>query len=746
MSIKVALHHRTHYKFDRLVNLSPHIIRLRPAPHTRTPIDSYTMNILPKDHFINWQQDPFGNYLARIVFPEKTKELLIDVELIADLSVINPFDFFYEESARDFPFQYTQRQKEELAPYLEVTENGPLLDALIQKVDLSKQPTTDYLVHINRTVNELLHYNLRMNPGVQSCEETLKIGSGSCRDFAWLMVQLLRHTGIAARFVSGYSVQLKPDVKPLEGPVGVGEDVTDLHAWAEAYIPGAGWIGLDATSGLLTTEGHIPLACVPHFESAAAVEGLVDPAEVEFAYFNRVKRLYEDPRVTKPYTEEQWKTINDLGLKVDKDLQENDVRLTIGGEPTFVSIDDMEGAEWNTAADGNLKRKLGWDLAEKLLHEFGPGGFLQYAQGKWYPGEPLPRWAYNIFWRKDKLPIWNDPALLANPSSASTYTHVEALQFTNTLLGNLGLSPFYGHPVYEDIFYALWEENRIPIDQDPLEFNLEDPIERRTLATQLERGLNTPAGYVIPLSWNYSVQDWQSCRWRLRRQHVFLIPGNSPIGLRLPLDTLPETAEVLVDRDPLEELPEISVRSAEEIANRTDQSDQLPAIKKAVCVEARQGHIYLFIPPMDYMEHYLELIGVIEKTASQLQMPVVIEGYTPPYDYRIEKMSITPDPGVIEVNIHPSGSWSELVDKTEILFEQARLSRLGSEKFMLDGRHTGTGGGNHITLGAAKPADSPFLRRPDLLRSMVHLLATSSEFILFVFECFYWANQPGTQD
>ena len=719
MAIKVALHHRTHYQFDRFVGLSPHIIRLRPAPHARTPIESYTLNIFPENHFINWQQDPFGNYLARIVFPEKAKELLIDVELIADLSVINPFDFFLEESAKTYPFAYSARQLKELGPYLEITEQGPLLIALMRDIDMDPQPTNDFLVYINQLVNKKLHYNLRMNPGVQSSEETLAGGSGSCRDFAWLMVQILRHAGIAARFVSGYSVQLKPDVKPLDGPVGVAEDVTDLHAWAEAYIPGAGWIGLDATSGLLATEGHIPLACVPHFNSAAAVEGATDRCEVSFAYFNRVKRLYEDPRVTKPYNHIQWEAINALGDRVDHDLQVNDVRLTVGGEPTFVSIDDMESKEWDTAADGNMKRKLAWDLAGRLKGAFGAGGFLHYAQGKWYPGEPLPRWAFNVYWRKDGVPIWHDPKWLAHPSQASNLSISDAQRFIHGFAKILNLPSEYIHPAYEDVFYMLWEEGRVPITEDPLEAKLEDPLERKTLAEKLDVGLNNPTGFVIPLSWNYEVQDWQSCRWPLRRKHLFLIPGNSPLGLRLPLDTLPAVSDVLVDRDLTEELGTLEVRSVAAIEARKDQSSTLPTIRKAICIEIRHGHLYIFLPPMDYLEHYVEVIQVIEETAKRTNIPVIIEGYTPPADYRLEKVSVTPDPGVIEVNIHPSSSWKELVERTDVLFEQARLSRLGSEKFMLDGRHTGTGGGNHITLGAARPADSPFLRRPDLLRSMV---------------------------
>ena len=462
MSIKVVLNHLTHYKFDRAVSLSPHIIRLRPAPHTRTPIESYTMKVWPEEHFINWQQDPFGNYLARLVFPEKATELRIEVEVIARLEVINPFDFFLEESAEKYPFQYSDRLLKELGPYLEVSENGVLLRSLLAQVDRREQRTMDFLVGVNQLVNERLQYSIRMQPGVQTCEETLLAGIGSCRDFAWLMVQLLRHLGIAARFVSGYSVQLKPDQKPLEGPAGVGEDVTDLHAWVEAYVPGAGWIGMDATSGLLTTEGHIPLACVPHFASAAAIEGVTDVCEVEFNYGNTVKRLFEDPRVTKPYTDEQWEAIDALGREVDEDLLKNDVRLTIGGEPTFVSIDDMEAAEWNTAADGNHKRALAWDLATRLKDQFGPGGILHYAQGKWYPGETLPRWAFGIIWRKDGQPIWNRPELLARPTPKAPLEKDAAYLFARTLTENLGFSADYLLPAYEDILSLLVGEGRRP--------------------------------------------------------------------------------------------------------------------------------------------------------------------------------------------------------------------------------------------------------------------------------------------
>jgi len=719
MSIRVALHHRTHYKFDRPVSISPHIIRLRPAPHTRTPIEAYTMKIKPENHYINWQQDPFGNYLARLVFPEKSTELLIDVELIANLATINPFDFFLEESAQEYPFTYNDRLTKELQPYLEITENGPLLKEILAEVNTEKQSTNDFLVQVNQLVNRRLNYDIRMTPGVQSCEETLERGIGSCRDFTWLMVQLFRHLSVAARFVSGYSVQLKPDEKPLEGPAGVSEDVTDLHAWVEVYIPGAGWIGLDATSGLMATEGHIPLACVPHYQSAAPIEGATDVCEVTFEFFNKVKRIQEDPRVTKPYTESQWQSIYNLGLQIDEDLEKGDVRLTIGGEPTFVSIDDMESPQWNTAADGPHKRTLAWNLALRLLNTFGRGGFIHHGQGKWYPGEPLPRWAFTVFWRKDSVPIWQNQNLLANPSKDYGYTNKQAESFIHALAKNLGVNPQNSMPAYEDIFYMLWEEGQVPDDKDPLEADLDDPLERRTLAQILNRGMGEPVGYVLPLDWDVMQQDWHSTPWQFNRNHLFLIPGNSPIGLRLPLKALPETVEITMEESQLEDLPALNPRTPEQIAARTTSTAIVPIVRKALCVEARQGKIYVFLPPIHFIEQTLELIQVIEKTAEQLQLPILIEGYTPSRDYRMEQLSITPDPGVIEVNIHPAHSWKELVERTETLYEQARLARLGTEKFMLDGRHTGTGGGNHITIGAARPADSPLLRRPDLLRSLI---------------------------
>lgn len=739
MSIRVACNHNTIYKFDRPVSLFPHVVRLRPAPHSRTPIHAYSLKITPETHFLNWQQDAFGNYMARLVFPEKTSELRIEVEVIADMTTYNPFDFFIEESAETYPFEYNKLERTELTPYFQKVTTGPLLKKLLEGIDHSEKKTIDFLIEINQHLQKIINYSVRMEPGVQSCEQTLQKALGSCRDSAWLLVQVLRHLGLAARFVSGYLIQLSADEKSLDGPSGPEADFTDLHAWTEVYIPGAGWVGLDPTSGLLASEGHIPLACTPHPLSAAPVTGATGACEVTFEHSNTVTRIHEDPRVTKPYSDEQWQHIDALGQKVDAEIVAKDMRLTMGGEPTFVSIDDMESNQWNTAADGPEKRALAYDLTLRLREAFTRGGLLHFGQGKWYPGEPLPRWAYGIFWRKDGTPIWQNAALLADIQKDYKLTDSDALTFAEKLTTLLGINKKFLVAGYEDVFYWIWKEGTIPANLDPLKANLKDSADRRALAQVLERGLGKPVGYALPLKWDDKKEDWSSSPWDFKRDQMFLIPGDSAMGMRLPLDSLPwvapEKREPFFERDPFADRPELEnyhdkISDSSDAGEDAEVDADTPLVEithTALCIEARGGRLHLFMPPLNTLEQYLHLIASIETTAAGLKMPVVIEGYEPPRDWRIEKLAVTPDPGVIEVNVHPVGSWNELVENTTRLYEEARQCRLGTEKFMQDGRHTGTGGGNHITLGGPTPADSPILRRPDLLRSLVT----------------YWQHHPG---
>lgn len=764
MAIRIALHHKTSYHYDRLVSLSPHEVRLRPAPHARTPILSYSLTVMPEQHFLNWQQDPYGNYIGRFVFPEKTDKLEVTVDLVADMTVINPFDFFVESYAETFPFAYPEQLAMELNPYLHTEPAGPLLSDWVAAVrrDMLAHPmsTSDFLVALNQRLQGKIGYLLRMEPGVQTPEDTLLKCSGSCRDSGWLLVHVLRELGLAARFVSGYLIQLRADQQALDGPSGPPEDFTDLHAWAEVYIPGAGWIGLDPTSGMLTGEGHIPLACTAMPSSAAPVSGFTDEAEVEFFHEMKVTRIHEDPRVTKPYSETDWQNIDRLGQQVDADLKRQDVRLTQGGEPTFVSIDDMDGAEWNTLAHGDKKRELAGKLTQRLKKHFAPGGLLHYGQGKWYPGEPLPRWALNIFWRVDGEPIWSDPGLFSSDDADDGHGPDAAGRFIAALVESLGLPASSAIAAYEDVLQQASREQALPRNLDPLQADLKAPEERRRLARLLETGLGQVAGYVLPLKARDADPaitlgtNWQTSAWPIRREHLYLLEGDSPMGLRLPLATLPwvlpEEREPEFDLDPFAprgalppaekiERPILNVtpaRSAESSASKsankgpdeaaTPAAPAAPAdpsardvIHTALCVEVRAGRLYVFMPPLTRIEDYLALLTAVENTAARLQMKLRIEGYAPPRDPRIKLLSVTPDPGVIEVNIHPAASWNELVHNMTTLYHEARLTRLGTEKFMLDGRHTGTGGGNHATLGGATAEDSPMLRRPDLLKSLI---------------------------
>jgi len=786
VSIHVALNHVTSYRYDRRVGLGPQVVRLRPAPHARSRILAYSMRVDPGGHFINWQQDPQSNHLARLVFPEQTDHLRIEIDLVVEMAVQNPFDFFLEPQAERFGFDYAPVERRELAPYLVRLPATPRFAAFVESISRAPVRTIDFLVELNQRLQREIRYLIRMEPGVQTPEETLVSAAGSCRDSGWLLVQALRHLGLAARFVSGYLIQLVPDVKALDGPIGPERDFTDLHAWCEVYLPGAGWIGLDPTSGLLAGEGHIPLACSPEPGSAAPITGAVDPCEVTFEHSMKVERVWEAPRVTRPYTEAQWAAIDALGKRIDADLAAQDVRLTQGGEPTFVSVDDRDGAEWNTEALGPTKRALAADLLGRLKARYAPDGLLHYGQGKWYPGEQLPRWSLNLFWRKDGEPLWSDRTLFADERTDYGVTEAMAQQFLAGVAGRLALDPRFVFPAYEDVWYYLWRERRLPVNVDPFDARLDDPLERERLQRIFTQGLDRVVGHVLPVARQPGgPARWQSGPWFLRAERCLLHPGDSPMGYRLPLDSQPWAAATdfpwvhpadpnqtfaplpayrriraaaadptqagatwsLRDDDPFAEsaastsgtpgaIAEARRRMAERIERSRAPTPAAGAPAKftsagtitrtALCAEPRQGRLFIFMPPVDSVEDYLELVAAIEATAEAMRLPVVLEGYEPPRDPRLVHMRVTPDPGVIEANVQPAANWPDLVAQTEFLYAAAHESRLAAEKFMLDGRHTGTGGGNHFVLGGATPADSPFLRRPDLLASMIG----------------YWHNHP----
>ena len=749
MSVHAAITHRTSYKYDRPVSLGPQTIRLRPAPYARTPILSYSLNVSPKPHFLNWQQDPQGNFLARVVFPERVTSFEVTVDVVADMATINPFDFFLEPEAETYPFGYDDVLAEELAPFRVLRNPGKKLQALIgavhQALGDKELRMVDMLVMVNRLIAERISYVVRMEPGVWSPEKTLTEQKGSCRDSAWLLVNLLRHLGFAARFVSGYLIQLTADVKAIgDGPAGPTEDFTDLHAWAEVYLPGAGWIGLDATSGLMAGEGHIPLAATPSPSSAAAISGtLMGECETEFDFEVKVTRVAETPRVTKPYTPHVWQDILAQGHKVDRALAKGDVRLTMGGEPTFVAAADFEAPEWNIDAMGPTKRHYAGKLIRKLTPLWAKGAALTYNMGKHYPGEQLPRWAIHAHWREDGEPVWRDPTLLASDEDKDSAAAKDAAAFAGALAERLQLDPSLVNQAYEDVHYYLWREKRLPANVVALESKLRDEMERQRLARVFGRGLAEPVGSVLPL--RRVIQDgsrrWQSGKWFFRDDVMFLVPGDSPVGLRLPLESLPWADPEHMDADfevdpfaPREKLPtrDSLQRTREPLPSSSIEGfrpvpQDLPVVgreepdlvRTALAVEARDGVLHIFYPPLYAAEDWLELTAAIEDTAQEFGRKVILEGYLPPEDPRLINFSVTPDPGVIEANIHPANNWGEIVERSTQLYEAAREVGLATEKFMLDGRHVGTGGGNHVVMGGASPEDSPFLRRPDLLKSML---------------------------
>ncbi len=702
MALKVSLDHRTAYHYDQEVTLGPQTIQLRPTPHCRTPILSYALTLDPAEHTLRWQMDPHSNFAARVMFAGPTRQFVVDVHLLADLSPFNPFDFVLEPGVQTWPFRYSPELERDLEPYRAINTLSARLRAFVATIPQQVQSTVNLIVTTNQRVRDAVAYTTRWEPGTQSAEETLLCATGSCRDSGWLLVEVFRHLGIAARFVSGYLIQLAAE----EGAPGPTRDSADLHAWCEVFLPGAGWIGLDPTSGMLASEGHIPLVCTPTAAQAAPIAGTVSPAGVEFTHTMRVRRLDGAVQVTRPYTDEQWQQVRGVAHRVDAMLQAEQVRLTMGGEPTFVGRDEAESLQWSLEALGPLKRSLGLALIRDLRERTAPGGLLYLGQGKWYPGEVLPRWAFQCISRRDGVAVWEDLHRIALDGVAYGYQADDARRFIEALSRRLQVSG----------------ESILPAYDVPTTTGKTDEA----------------AGYVLPLRRRQpdGVLAWSSQLWFPRPERLVLSLGDSPIGYRIPVDVVPFVAPDDLTHE-LEEagdatlvkLPAAPPRRPELFAC-VPLPDPLPPlsstaetatelIRPALCVQVRDGRMHVFLPYVPVLSDYLDLVAAVEDTCRYTGMNLWIEGYTPPFDPRLVIFGLTPDPGVLEVNLPPAADWDTLETTNRILHEEADKHRLIASKFAYDGSHLATGGGSHIVLGGITVPDSPLLRRPDLLRSMV---------------------------
>jgi uncharacterized protein (DUF2126 family)/transglutaminase-like putative cysteine protease len=698
-------------------------VRLRPASHVRANIETYSLHVDPACA-VHWQRDPAGNHVARMTFRAGQRVTSLDllVELAADVRPVNPFDFFLDPRCQRVPFSYPEEMAQDLAPYLDLQDaayRGGSYWATFSR-DLPREGrTVDFAMALNAAVHERLRYVIREEAGIWTPEQSLAEGRGSCRDSAVLLVAALRSRGLAARFVSGYLVQLTDEGMIPDEPRGVSKDVVDLHAWAEVYLPGAGWIGLDATSGLACGEGHIALACSAHPAAAAPLDGTSDvPGTPKFEM--TVARLGHEPRPTAPFPEETWNALVVAGRGVDAALAERGIELTVGGEPTFTTRLHTTAPEWNGSALGPTKWEQGLELAELLRTRLAPGGVLLHRFGKSYPGESLPRWALDLIARRDGAPLVTS----SGAPAPGPWTLTHASRFLQALAARLGVAAEAAQPAFEDPWHYLREESRLPVGVDPHSADLNEASERRRLASLLDRGLKAEVGYVLPLAPDRT--GWRADRWTFRRERLYLVPGDSPIGLRLPLDSIDGEPPLPLIEETHDGPPDPRRRDLEEAEAKqaaVRKAESPPAaqrvVRTALCVEPRGGRLYVFVPPLPDASRFCELVRAIDETANGLDVRVVVEGYPPPKSPELIHFAVTPDPGVLEVNIPPTRTSDEHAALMEQVFDAALHAGLHAERYQLDGRQSGSGGGNHITLGGPTPLSSPFLQRPDLLASLL---------------------------
>jgi uncharacterized protein (DUF2126 family)/transglutaminase-like putative cysteine protease len=723
VSTRVAITHRIEQHFARPVRLSTHWLRLRPAPEQRAQIAAFSLAVDAEPHFLNWVRDPFENHLARLDFPEPLAGLGITLELIAELEPTNPFDFLAEPYAAEHPFEYPVQLKKELSPYRLTSAPGPRLSAWLANVDRTSKTTLERLDELTRMVQEAHALAVDAGPGAVDLERFLERGKGSCWEFAWLLTVTLRHVGLAARFVCGYRLLLADE---SGGSTPRFPDTVTLHTWSEAYIPGAGWIGLDPAAGIFITETYIPLACAPEPVRVLPIVGDREPCVETRSESLRVRRL-TPAQASWPHTDTQRADIDALGRFVDEDLALQGLKPALGVSLSFVSRQDGMAPEWSTQALGPSKRLLAESLSVALWKRLGHGGVPQLGQGEWYGGESLPRWRLGCFFRADGEPVWRNPERLSFGHAQRTAGPDQAQRLVRSLARGLGIDPARVVAAHEDPLHELWRARapgQLPAPQD-----LRDPLRRRALAERLSSAHRTPTGFLVPLGWDHARACWVSGNWRFRRSGIYLAPGSASMGYRLPLDGLIDdeagVLEAHIERCPFEErgkLPDFHAG----VRSRHDRGPTEPSTRDgrpprtALCVEARAGELFVFLPPVSHLEHYLELVAAVEVAAEALKLPVSLEGYEPPEDPRLRRFLLEPDAGVLRLNLPETSSWDEQLSVISAAYEEAWRLDLNTERVSADdGRRVPSGGGGRLTVGGVSPAESPFLTRPEILRSLI---------------------------
>lgn len=734
MTTRVALSHHVGYVFDRQIDTATLWLRLRPAPHTAAQLEAYSIKVHVQQPWLTWVRDPFENHLGRLDLPEPFSRISFDVEFIAVLDPVNPFDFFVEPLANDFPFEYPDQLRKELAPYLHQESCGPAFTDWLNELDRSPRYLVEFLTHMKDHVCE----NLTMQSAAEAkpidLDVVIQQGGGSSRDLAWVLTQSLRAIGLAARFTSGYLISLATDENGDISEDDTGDNAR-LHAWSEVFLPGAGWIGLDPSLGIFTAENHVPLASAPDPFRTVPLVG-IDQQRVE-SYQNEIRlRRLKPISPAMPVSETHWRDIAATGRFIDASLNAKQIGLCSSAEVNFVSAVNAGAPEWTNQTLGEDKLRVAYALLNRLRTKWASSGAVHLCQGEHIQGEKTARWRLSCCYRGDDRPVWRNSELLECGQNAfRCATSLDARQLAATLAGNLGLSKEFVIPAHEDRLHQL-SNNPMLSNYLPSGDELRDPLQREHLANQLSATQAAPAGYVLPLRWDSCAEAWTSGVWKFRREGLYLLPGDFSLGFRLPLHSLAkhttEPDDIATEPSPFEEkslLPEvygeISARQidlgpAMEETAIADRGRSGLAPRTAICVESREGVLHVFLPPIHYVEHYVDLVGAIESAAESLGLPIVLEGYEPPQDRRLKRFVIEPDNGLLRLFLPAASSWQEQSELYETAYAEA-------DEVGLDCEHGGRrddvrqrpNSYTTLTLGGPTPSASPFLNQPQILRSLI---------------------------